>query len=125
MLPINPKVRPDLDPEFVPAALWNRAYAARVAKDAGARPFALVLARPDGSAFRHYGRVLWASDPDSALTFCCAERLFKFVLWMKGGSLILVAGAREVATALAKAYGARGERAFDDGFVGEEIFGEA
>ncbi len=123
MLTVSPKIRPALDPEVLPAALWHRAYAALVAQDAGARPFALVLVRNDGSVFRYDGRVLSASHPAAALTLTYAERLLKFLLWMKGGPRVLVAGADEIAAALAKIYSPTGARAFDYDFMGEKIFG--
>lgn len=123
MLTIAPKIRPALDPEFLPAALWHRAYADLVAKDPGARPFALVLVRNDGSVFRHDGRVLSATHPEAALTLTYAERLLKFLLWMKGGPRVLVAGADEIAAALGRIYSPAGARAFDYDFMGEKIFG--
>ena len=49
-LAVTPKLRPVLDPEFLPAVLWNRAYRELVARDPGARPFALALIRADGKA---------------------------------------------------------------------------
>ncbi len=91
MLSVAPKLRPVLDPEFLPAALWQRAYRALVAKDPGARPFAVVLERKDGSVFRHESRVLVANHPAAALSLTYAERLLKFLLWMKGGPRVLVA----------------------------------
>ena len=122
-LTVCPKMRPPLDPEFMPAALWRRAYAALVAQDAGARPFALVLVRTDGAVFRHDSRVLSAGHPAAALTLIYAERLLKFLLWMKGGPQVLVAGADEMVAALAKIYRPTGARAFDDAFMGTKIFG--
>lgn len=123
MLTVEPILRPSLDPEFVPAALWQRAYRELVDKDAGARAFALVLVRPDGTTFRHDSRVLSATHPAAALTVTYAERLLKFLLWMKGGNQVLVAGADEVATELAKIYSPSGPRAFDHEFMGEKVFG--
>jgi predicted NBD/HSP70 family sugar kinase len=120
---VTPKIRPPLDPEFLPAALWHRAYRALVAKDSAARPFSIVLVRPDGSAFRHDTRVLSANHAAAALTLTYAERLLKFLLWMKGGSQVLVAGADEIAAALASIYSAKGARAFDFEFMGEKAFG--
>jgi hypothetical protein len=108
MLTVAPKIRPSLDPEFMPAALWQRAYQELVDKDSGARPFAMVLMRPDGTVFRHDSRVLGASSPAAALTLIYAERLLKFLLWMKGGSQVFVAGADEIAVALAKIYSPAG-----------------
>lgn len=125
MLSVQPKHRPSLDPEFLPAALWTRAYQALVAREAKARPFTLALVRPDGSVFRHETHVLPAGHPAAALTLTFAERLLKFLLWMKGASRVLVAGADEVAAALAKSYAPGGVRAFDHDFMGEKVFGQA
>jgi predicted NBD/HSP70 family sugar kinase len=125
MLTIAPKIRPPLDPEFLPAALWHRAYAALVAADGGARPCAIALVRRDGSVFRHEFRVLSASHPAAALTLTYAERMLKFLLWTKGGPQVLVAGADEIAAALARIYSPAGARAFDADFMGEKIFGRA
>lgn len=123
MLSVEPKLRPSLDPEFLPAALWHRAYRALVAQDPGARPFAIALVRTDGAVFRHDGRVLSAGHPAAALTLTYAERLLKFLLWMKGGPQVLVAGADEIAAALATIYSPTGARAFDHDFMGQKIFG--
>lgn len=123
MLSIAPKLRPTLDPEFLPAALWHRAYRELVTADSCSRPFTIVLVRTDGAVFRHNGRVLSAGHPAAALTLIYAERLLKFLLWMKGGPQVLVAGADEIAAALAKIFSPTGERAFDHDFMGQKIFG--
>jgi len=122
MLEINPRFRPPFDPDFLPAALWNRAYQSLVAKDRAARPFALVLERPDGSVSRYDGSVLGSTHPRAELTFLYAERLLKFLLWQRGGCKILVAGADEIAASLAKLYRDEGERAFDARFMGEQVY---
>ena len=122
MLSVAPKLRPSLDPEFVPAALWTRAYRALVAADKAARPFAIALVRPEGTVFRHDTRVLSAGHPQAALTLTYAERLLKFLLWMKGGSQVLIAGADEVTAQLADIYRPGGERAFDYEFMGPKVF---
>ena len=123
MLSVTPKLRPSLDPAFLPAALWHRAYRELVVADAGARPFTIVLVRTDGAVFRHDSRVLSAGHPAAALTLTYAERLLKFLLWMKGGAQVLVAGADEIAAALAKIYSPTGARAFDHDYMGQRIFG--
>jgi predicted NBD/HSP70 family sugar kinase len=124
MLKITPFLRPPLDPGFVPAALWNRAYRAVVAADPGARHLVIVLVRPDGQSFRHESQVLAAGHPSSELTLRFAERLLKFLLWQKGGSSVRVAGAPEVAAHLASVYSQSGDRAFDHAFMGEKVYGE-
>ncbi|HEY1765901.1 MAG TPA: ROK family protein [Opitutaceae bacterium] len=124
MLKITPFLRPPLDPDFLPAALWNRAYRAVVAADPGARSFHLVLERPDGGISRHESRVLGAGHPAASLTLRYAERMLKFLLWQRGGSAVKVAGAPEVAAHLAQVYGPAGTRRFDHAFMGERVYGQ-
>jgi hypothetical protein len=93
---ISPAFRPPLDPGFVPAALWNRAYRAIAANDPQARDIELALSRADGTAFRWSGKILAAGGENDALTLRYLERLVKFLLWQKGGSRLAVAGAPEV-----------------------------
>ena len=121
---VAPEFRPALDPGFVPAVLWNRAYRARAATDSGARPIEMALCRTDGTVFRLSDRILSASTANDALTIKYVERLFKFLLWQKGGSRLLMAGAPDVAAALGQIYSATGARSFDWEFIGHKIFGE-
>ncbi len=122
-LPVAPQFRPALDPDFLPAALWNRAYRALVARDPAARPLALALVRTDGKASVHHDRLLSAGHPAATETLRYVERLLKFLLWQKGGCQVLVAGADEIAAALAQIYSPAGARAFDHSFMGGKIFG--
>lgn len=121
---VRPANVPELDPEFVPAVQWNRAYRALVAETAGARTLDLALVRADGTAFRWSSPVLPAGEGHDALTLRYVERVLKFLLWQKGGCRVLVAGAPELALALAAIYGPGGEREFDWNFIGKKIFGE-
>lgn len=118
------KIVPPLDPGFASAALWTRAYRRLVDRDVGARPFALVLTRPDGSVFRHEERLLGPDHPGAKQTLQHVERLLKFLLWQKGGSRVLVAGAPEVAAYLQAEYSPSGARRFDHAFMGEKVYGE-
>ena len=52
-----------LDPGFVPAVLWNRAYRAKVAADPAARTIELALCRNDGTVFRFADRILSPAAP--------------------------------------------------------------
>jgi predicted NBD/HSP70 family sugar kinase len=124
-LSISPQFRPLLDPGFVPAALWNRAYRAKVQAASGCRTLELALCRADGTVFRLSDKILAAGAANDVITHKYVERLFKFMLWQKGGSRLLVAGAPEVAEALGRIYSATGARAFDWDFLGRRIFGEA
>ncbi len=123
MLNVQPRFRPPLEPNFLPAALWDRAFRTLVDGDASARPFALVLVRSDGGVSRHDGRLLGPTHASSALNLRHAERLLKFLLWQKGGCRVLVAGADDVADYLAHVYSPAGARAFDYDFMGEKVYG--
>jgi len=118
----NPKHVPVLDSRFVPAVLWNRAYRERVARDAAGQDLLLALTRPDGTVFRHAVRVLPDGEANRPLNLRYVERLLKFLLWMKGGSRVLVAGSDTLAAQLAKVFSAEGARAFDDQTVGRKVF---
>lgn len=124
MLKITPFIRPPLDNDFVPAALWNRAYRSLVSSDKASRQLTIVLERPDGGTSRNQSRVLSADHPSAALTLRYAERLLKFLLWQKGGFRVHVAGAPEVASHLAAVYSPGGARAFDHAFMGGKVYGK-
>lgn len=124
LLPIKPAFRPVLDPGFVPAALWNRAYRAKTKADPAARTLDLALSRRDGTTFRWSGAILSTGGANDALTLRYLERHVQFLLWQKGGSRLLIAGAPEIAASLAAIYSATGARAFDWDFIGSRIFGE-
>lgn len=107
----------------MPAVLWNRAYRAKVTADPAARTVELALSRSDGTTFRWAGAILSPGGHHDALTLRFLERHVKFLLWQKGGNRLLIAGAPEVAAALATIYSATGARAFDREFIGRKIFG--
>jgi predicted NBD/HSP70 family sugar kinase len=122
-LAVSPRHRPVLDPGFLPASLWTRAYRALVAADPGSRPIALALFRDERAASVHQDRVLSAGHPGAAHTRRYVERLLKFLLWQKGGGRVLLAGADEIARELAQVYSPAGARSFDHGFMGEKVYG--
>ena len=124
MLTISPQFRPSLDPEFLPAVLWNRAFRALVTADRKSRPFSLVLERGDGDISVHESRILPADHPAAELNLRYAERLLKFLLWQKGGAVVRVIGAPEIAVQLHKIYAPGGERSFDHAFMGEKVYGK-
>lgn len=113
---------PPLDRDFVPAALWNRAYREQVASDPGSRIVKLTLMRPDGTGFSHDTRVLAADHPEAALTLRYAERLLKFLLWQKGATRVHLEGAPEIAAQLADIYSSAGARRFDRELMGDKIY---
>jgi len=111
---IAPKYRPVLDPEFVPACLWNRAFLATAT-----RPFAIALERSDGGTSVFRTKI----GDDEALNRRYAERLLKFLLWQKGGYRVTVAGDEGLADYLRGVYSPTGARAFDYDFMGDRVYG--
>ncbi len=121
---IRPAHVPVLDPGFLPAVLWNRAYRQLARETPDGRSLDLALVREDGTAFRWCSSILPAGKGWDALTLRYVERTVKFLLWQKGGSRMLIAGAPELVPALSAIYGPGGAREFDWNFIGRKIFGE-
>lgn len=119
---ISPKITPVLDPGFVPAVLWNRAYQQKVASTPGSRDIAVALTRNDGLVFVWNTKVLPAGAEFDADNHTYIERAIKFFLWMKGGSDIIIGGAPDIAEMLAKDYSKDGARNFDWDFIGDKIY---
>src|SRR5512135_1833194 len=122
-LEVQMRHRPALDPGFVPAVLWNRAYQARVRATSGSVELGIALVRQDGTTFTHRARILPPTAAHAALNQKYVERLVKLLLWQKGGCTILVKGCDPVARSLAAAYSEKGLRSFDHDLVGRRMFG--
>jgi predicted NBD/HSP70 family sugar kinase len=113
----KPKVAPPLHPNFVSAALWNRAFREAVQRDSQAVPMVVGLERADGSLSR-YGTTIFPSEHSffrASLRY--AERLVKSLLWMRGGYKVIVGGPEKIGEYIKKAYSRQGSRAFDAGLM--------
>ena len=117
---VSPRFRPVLDPNFVPAALWNRAYRALP----GGRPLAIALERSDGSVSVFRTSVLPHEGAGADLNNRYVERIVKFLLWQKGGYRITIAGPSGIADSVRRVYSPKGPRAFDYEFMGERVYGK-
>jgi predicted NBD/HSP70 family sugar kinase len=121
-LVIKPKCRPVLDLDFVPAVLWNRAYEEWAEVDPGSTPLVIAVTRSDGTVFRHECRVARHEGENIPLNLRYVERIVKLLLWMKGGSGIVISGQPELAKAVSGLYMPGGDRSFDCDIVGRRIF---
>jgi predicted NBD/HSP70 family sugar kinase len=121
-LVIKPKCRPVLDLDFVPAVLWNRAYEEWAEVDPGSTPLVIAVTRSDGTVFRHECRVAPHEGENFPLNLKYVERIVKLLLWMKGGSGIVISGHPELAKAVSGLYMPGGDRSFDCDIVGRRIF---
>jgi predicted NBD/HSP70 family sugar kinase len=123
-LEVQMRHRPALDPGFLPAVLWNRAYHARVRATGGSVELGIGLVRQDGTTFTHKTRILPPTAGHADLNRKYVERLVKLLLWQKGGCTILVKGCDPMARMLAAAYAEKGPRSFDRDLVGRRMFGQ-
>lgn len=123
-LNITLKCPPPLESHFVPAALWNRAFAARVREAGGGVPFGVALEQPDGTVSVHESALLPTSQAGAVgLNRRYVERLVKFLLWQRGGYRVLLGGCDDrLVEAIAAQYSAGGERAFDYRLMGEKVY---
>ena len=114
-------VLPELDPGFLPAALWNREYR-KLAAARPSHPLAVTVERANGAVSRFDTVVLEETPENADLNYRYIERLVKFMLWAYGGWRVTVAGAPLAAERLRKAYSPEGERAFDHAIMGQRIY---
>ena len=105
---------PCLEPGFRPLVLERRAFRASVRASGRAVPLKLAVATPSGQVVAVETMVYGNPGSDeAAANFRHAERLVKSLLWIAGGSRIIVAGDETLASSLAAAYSPGGARAFD------------
>ena len=112
--------KPPLDPEFVPASLWNRDFQAAVRAGGNARKLAIALERQDGSRSVFHTGIFAGARPANEFY---VERLVKFLLWQRGGWKVTIAGDPGVAAHIQRVYSATGARAFDFDFMGSRVYG--
>jgi len=122
---VEMKRKPLLDPEFVPAVLWNKVYRERVHASGRGENFVITLERSDGTISRLDTEVLPHEGENKDLNIKYVERLVKFLLWMKGGYKIILAGNNQIAQSIKSKYSPSGERAFDHDIMGVRIYGKS
>lgn len=110
-----PKIAAPLDPDFQPAALFNRHYVAAAQKSGNAVQLIIGLERESGFLSRF--ETVVNPNPDTA-TLRYVERLVKFLLWARGGWKIHFGGPKQIGEALRHVYSANGERTFDVEMMG-------
>ena len=92
-------VVPELDPGFVPAALWNRRYR-ELAEKKPSHPIAITVERANGAVSRFDTVILEETPENAELNLRYVERLVKFMLWAYGGWHVTVAGAPKAAATI-------------------------
>ena len=110
---IDIKNKPQLDPEFIPIGLFNRAFL-KTAK----KPVSFAVERDGGQVAVAHSFIHGTDDMAEADAYY-AQRLVKQILWMKGGFRIYVSGDKRIYESLKAAYTPEGERGFDVGFMSD------
>jgi predicted NBD/HSP70 family sugar kinase len=123
MINVNPKIKAPLDPGFIPAALWNRSFRELARKSGESRKIAITLERGNGSVSVFKTDILPDRPGYSELNLKYVERMVKYLLWMKGGWKITIAGNEKLAKEIAGIYSPSGKRKFDYDIMGEKIYG--
>ncbi len=122
---INPQVVTPLDLTILPSVLWNRAFRSAVAEDPSAQSVAIGIAAGNRVVAKVETKILGAGTAGAEDNGRYIERLAKSLLWVHGGSRIIVGGSDEIAADLSRQYSADGERAFDADLLGNQIYLEA
>ncbi len=118
-------IKPELDPNFIPAVLWNKTYRERVAASSNPVNMALALVRPDETCSIFETQILPLTTENEAQTLRYIERILKFLLWQRGGCKVLIAGCDSMAEKLSAIYSPEGARGFDHEFFGEKVYSQS
>ena len=110
MQSIKPAITAPLDPGFVPAVLFNRAYRDKVTASGKGVDLVIALWREGGQISRYETQVAAKVDAE---TLRYVERIVKFLLWSRGGWKLTIGGPKAIGEAIKKAYSPRGARKFD------------
>lgn len=122
LIPVSPQVKPVLEPEFYPAALFNRAFRQALQHAGGGQRFVFGLERSGSVLSRYETAVFPASHPWAQYNLLYLERILKFLLWQRGGFRIYLGGPAALGEALQDLYQAGGERQFDQAFMGQKVY---
>lgn len=118
--PIKATILPPLDEQFQPAALANQAF--KQAVSGVGESLVIGLEREAGRLSRYETLVFPEDHPQAPANLPIAERIFKFLLWQRGGYRIYVGGPHTIGAYLADLYSASGARQFDHHFMGEQVY---
>ncbi|MDF3128276.1 ROK family protein [Kiritimatiellaeota bacterium B1221] len=119
---ITPKFSPCLDPDFVPAVLWNRAFQKDAENHCDSRKVCIAIQRPDKTCTVFETQLLPACAEYESRSLFYVERILKFLLWQRGGNEVWISGCDELTAQLALQYSSSGSRKFDYDFFGEKCY---
>lgn len=107
------RMKAPLDPDFLPAILWNRAFRQQVAQ-LPSRVVKVALEREAGSLSSYELPIVDSPAKEaSEANLFYVERTIKNLLWMRGGWRLYLSGPDEIVRPLSRIYSREGGRAFD------------
>src|SRR5512137_2057172 len=107
---VKSKFAPPLDEAFRPAVLANRAFQRELEAAGGGVPLVIGLERTSGAVSRFETRVFPAGHARAAANLTYAERLFKFLMWQRGGHRAYIGGPHAIGGHIQKYYAPHGRR---------------
>jgi predicted NBD/HSP70 family sugar kinase len=113
---VSPAIVAPLDPNFLPASLFNKKYG-ELAVTLGKARLNLALERGNGSVSRYDTFVISPDKGCLDATQIYVERIVKFLLWQRGGWRLTVGGPSEIGNHIKTVYSAGGARKFDVEFM--------
>src|SRR4030042_539574 len=116
---VKPQFAPPLDDQFHPAVLARRTFEG--AATAVSVPLVFGLQREDGKLSRFETQVFPEDHPHAQANLYYAERIFKFLLWQRGGRRVYVGGPRSIGEYLLRCYAPGGKRNFDYHFMSDQV----
>jgi predicted NBD/HSP70 family sugar kinase len=117
---VTPTLTPPLDPVFVPAALYNRAF--QDAVGANGVPLIIGLERGPGIVSIFETKVFPEDHSRADENLFYVERIVKFLLWQRGGYKIYMGGPRNIGEHIQKVYAPGGVRQFDYDFMSTQVY---
>lgn len=116
-----PRVIPELDSGFRPAALFHQAFD-EAARAAGAEPLHLAVEQADGSICRWRTAALPSGHALAGWNFMNLERQLKFLLWSRGGCRVYVHAPADLVAQLRRHYADTPTGRFDADVMGNRIY---
>jgi len=117
------RIKPTLDPDFLPLIGNLRSFQAEAGKAAGHSRFTLALEQSGGAVTHRTGLLFPANHPRAGENARHVERIAKFLLWAQGGRRFYFSGPAEIAASLRKHYAETPEGRFDNDLIGKKIYG--
>jgi predicted NBD/HSP70 family sugar kinase len=121
-IPLTPKFIPPLDPDFHPAALFNRAFRQEIDRSGQSQQLVIGIERADNTRSRYEAQVFIPEHPWSTYNNFYVERIVKFLLWQRGGFRVFIGGPRQIGEHIRDSYSPTGAREFDFRFMGEQVY---